>query len=489
MLKVDPALRQLLVRPNEVLVLLESMNQPLVNIPSIGTSPTRAYILGRRIAEGDHRIYVFLLQDETAAFLVYVSEPEQLSVAAYRQEEEEALRFVGSMGFEMSDYGFARLSREGQAAVMSQAPIFSPESTADMPTVELLEVAEEPVVRTVTGTPAPAATLFGGFDPSQQEAFRQAGLRSGHSGAGDFSEISGIPGEPGLVAMGTPRSPPPQSSPTASRAPELTADGLARIGRFLSSFVFLAILAVACAHGVNRGEPLPSHLETKRDLALGELGEGRLADAIKRFLEIVEEAPYDPMSLHSLGVAHLQLGRTAEAETYLKRTLDADPKHSIAKNTYASLLIQQGRCAEARPLLEEALKDLYYQTPEFAEHNLALAEVCLGESTQAISRLEKLLVRRPQFCLGYLTLADLSWQAKKPEATIDACEHFRANCELHEKVKEFVSPEHACLCYLRKGLAYAELGDSESARESFMSCRSEGEFGRQCQKSLDLLPE
>lgn len=483
MLKVDPALRQISVRPTEVLVLLESMNQPLVNIPSIGTSQTRAYILGRRVDASDHRIYVFLLQEETGAFLVYVSDPERLSVAAYRQEEEEALRFVASMGFEMSDYGFARLTREGQAAVMSQVPIFSAEITSDMPTLELLDVAEDPVVLDAPAPLETSASLFGGFDPAQQAAFRQAGVLPDHAASGMFDEVSNIPGEPGLVALGVPRA----SEPT--EASELAQDAYTRLGRFLSTFLLLGAIAAACAHSVGQGEELPAHLETKRELAMGELGEGRWAEGIKRLTEVVEEAPYDAESLHALAVAHLQLGRPVEAESYLKRTLSAQPKHSIAKNTYASLLIQSERCEEARPLLEDALADIHYPTPEFAEHNMARAEVCLGESEKAMNRLERLLARRPQFCLGYLTLAELTSQAKKAEATIDACEHFRANCELHEKVKEFVSPEHACLCYLKKGLAYAELGDSESARESFMSCRSDGEYGRQCRRSLDLLPE
>lgn len=484
MLKVDPGLRQVSVRPNEVLLLLESMNQPLVNIPSIGTSQTRAYILGRRVDASDHRIYVFLLQEETGAFLVYVSDPERLSVAAYRQEEEEALRFAASMGFEMSDYGFARLTREGQAAVMSQVPIFSLEPTADMPTLELLELAEEPVVLDAPLEATPA--LFGGFDPAQQAVFRQAGVLPDPASAGMFDEVSVIPGEPGLVAVGGARVSEP---PREEEEPELAQDAFGRLGRFLSTMALLAALAGGCAHTVAKGEPLPPHLETKRELGLGELGEGRWAEGIKRLSEVVEEAPFDAESLHALAVAHQALGRVADSERYLKRTLDADPKHSAAKNTYASLLIQSERCDEARPLLEEALTDIHYATPEFAEHNLARAEVCLGETKKAMDRLEGLLARRPQFCLGYLTLAELTSQSKKPEATIDTCEHFRVNCELHEKVKEFVSPEHACLCYLKKGLAYAELGDAESARESFMSCRSDGELGRQCKKSLDLLPE
>jgi hypothetical protein len=50
-----------------------------------------------------------------------------------------------------------------------------------------------------------------------------------------------------------------------------------------------------------------------------------------------------------------------------------------------------------------------------------------------------------------------------------------------------VSPEQRSLCYLRKGMAYATLGDIESAKQSLAACDSDGAYGRECRRSLELI--
>ena len=187
-------------------------------------------------------------------------------------------------------------------------------------------------------------------------------------------------------------------------------------------------------------------------------------------------------------MAYLKLGRLEDAERFYLRSLEAKPDASLSRNELAVVYLEQRRCQDAVPLLEKVLEDIYYPTPEYAEHNLAQAYDCLGKGAEAIDRLDKLVTKRPYFCLGYLTLSRLASKLRRPESTIRACDDFVHYCEENEKIKNQVLPQQSALCYLRKGLAYAELGDVESARASFERCQSTGEIGRECKKSLELLP-
>ena len=126
MLRVDASLDHIPARREHVVALHESINQPVVNIPSCGTAPTGAYVLGTRNDQGHYTVFVYLYQTTTKGIVVYVSEPRALAAEQYRPEEAEAVRFVESMGFLVDDLRFPSLSPAEQDAVMQRIPIFRP---------------------------------------------------------------------------------------------------------------------------------------------------------------------------------------------------------------------------------------------------------------------------------------------------------------------------------------------------------------------------
>ncbi|MCK6551959.1 hypothetical protein L6R52_39375, partial [Myxococcota bacterium] len=115
---------------------------------------------------------------------------------------------------------------------------------------------------------------------------------------------------------------------------------------------------------------------------------------------------------------------------------------------------------------------------------------CQGRQAEAVKGLEALVAKKPHFCLGYLTLSQFSLQAKQLEVTVKACDDFVFHCANNDKIREQVAPEHLGVCYLRSGMAYAEMGDVESARSSFLRCRQTNApaIGKECQTALDMLP-
>jgi predicted Zn-dependent protease len=135
------------------------------------------------------------------------------------------------------------------------------------------------------------------------------------------------------------------------------------------------------------------------------------------------------------------------------------------------------------------LGDIFYPTPEFAEHNLARALACQGRLAEAIDRLRRLVSRRPGFCLGYLSLAELALRGERPEAALESCEGFTERCERDEAIRGLVTADHSALCNLHRGRAHAALGDVESARSSLRRCETNGAYGRECRRSLERLPD
>lgn len=498
MLKVDVNLTHLSSAPDDVITLLESINLPLVSIPNVGTAPTQAYVIGLRNGNGTFTVVVCLRQADNDVNLIYVSEPRELTVEQFRFEEAEGRRFVESMGFLMNDLAVRSLIPETRAKLVQRIAVFARSGAS---TLDLVEVADDAAPAPVPISMDLPDAIFGAVPRQQEESLRRMQLVQG-SPIGGISPEEAITGDhPSFVSarpsaagrQGYSQGPtstnpsmrpltPPQEPPAE---PPLSAEALARLGRFLSTFVLLALLPFQCVH--TPPGKLSPELQTQVDIAQQQLAQGQWAEAIKTLTPVIEEAPRAHEALHSMGLAYLYLSRPSQAEGYLRRSIEAEPKSSVAKNTLAALLIEQRQCEEAEQLLLQVVEDIFYPTPEFAEHNLARAEHCLGRPVEAIRRLEALVLRRPQFCRGYLTLADMSSEQSQPEMTIRACEHFTVQCERHEELKNFVSPEHSCLCYLKKGLAYAQLGDVEAARLALQSCTSDGAYGRECRRYLQQL--
>jgi Tfp pilus assembly protein PilF len=538
MLKVDASLNHLPARREFVLALYESINQPLVNIPGFGAAPTGAYVLGTRNDQGSYTVFVYLHQRETRAVVIYVSEPRALTAEQYRTEEGEALRFVESMGFMVDNLHFSALPPSEQEAVIARVPLFRPPERA----LERLEGVEERFRAGPRSGRAEYDALFGslggeadpqrrlgppeprsaqpygaaGYGPSPASApVSRGGLAGSLSGrAGPNSGFGAPPGLPAPVPLSSPPSftprpllstvpsalpldPPPEGFGARGgheRTPEPTM--LERLGRLLGSFGVLFALGATLAAGCQAGgardvarsaseAPLDSHI----DLGNQQLVQGQFREAVATFNLVLEEDDKNRDALRGLGFAYLSLERLEEAEKFYRGSIASDPKWSLPKNELAVVLMARKQCPEAEKLLQEVLGDIFYATPEFAEHNLARALACQGRMAEALDILERLQTKRPQFCLGYLTLAELSAEARRPELTVNACERFTAHCEQHAEIQKQVTPEHSALCLLRKGRAYAELGDVESARSALQRCEATGRFVPDCRRSRELLPQ
>lgn len=534
MLKVDPSLNHVPAKREHVVALLESINQPLVNIPSHGTASTGAFILGTRNEHGYYTVFVYLHQPETKAVVIYVSEPRNLTGEQYQGEQDEALRFVESMGFMIDDIKFPTLSQSEQESVVSRVPLFRPpERTVDLYDVaDSLSVEEstEPSMgqrakpppppgpeapftpvgggppisnapssgaMSIPGTPTSGLNvpMGGGYPPTVQGMPASSAGASAYPGSGYPQSGSGYPqsgsGYP-QSGSGYPQSSSgyPQSNPGQARAGPngQEVEALKRIARLLSSFVWLLAAGWVVAACQTARPADQRAVDSQVDLGTQHLARGSWADAVRAYQQALQMDPKSQDAARGLGVAYLKLERWDKAEEYLRQAVKLAPDWSMPKNELAVVLIEQERCGEAIEVLDQVLEDIFYGTPEYAEHNRARALHCAGRTPEAVAQLEELLRKKPKFCLGYLTLSEMAFETQKHEATIQACDGFVRHCEKDEEIQGKILPQYSAMCYYRKGVAYAALGDVESARASFLRCEATGALEEDCRTHLNSLP-
>ena len=256
--------------------------------------------------------------------------------------------------------------------------------------------------------------------------------------------------------------------------------------RFGPSFwVVAVVMTLSCATAPPREDQAR---DAEVDLGHQELARSRWAEALRHFQNVLDRNGQDGDANRGAGLAYWRLGRLAKAESHLRRAVASDDEWSDPKNDLAVVLIEQGGCEEAVQLLREVLDDVFYPTQHFAEHNLARAEACEGDVQQAVARLDNLTRKKPKFCLAYLTASEMAEEANLHESTVEACERFRDHCEQDKDIGRRIPYEVRALCDLRKGRAYAALGDVESARTALGRCRGAESTGRACREALRFLP-
>jgi hypothetical protein len=105
--------------------LVESINQPQISIPSKPPQSVTGHLCGLRNPDGSLSLYVSLWLPQSGENVVYVHEPRELPLEAYREAEAEGLQFLESMGFMLDNLNFRNLGPEQQQRTLDRVPLFS----------------------------------------------------------------------------------------------------------------------------------------------------------------------------------------------------------------------------------------------------------------------------------------------------------------------------------------------------------------------------
>ena len=154
---------------------------------------------------------------------------------------------------------------------------------------------------------------------------------------------------------------------------------------------------------------------------------------------------------NTLGVAHMNQQRPADAQKYFEQALLADPKFSVARLNLGVALLGQQKLDAAREALAAATEQL--PNDPYAWYNLGLAYKDTGEAEKGIAAFQRVTEIKPNEADAYYFVGYLNTQIQKYD---EAVAEFQKGLALN--------PVHASAEF---GLARAlqRKGDSAAARE------------------------
>ena len=152
------------------------------------------------------------------------------------------------------------------------------------------------------------------------------------------------------------------------------------------------------------------------------------ARAILQFRNATQATPKNPEAYYQLGLAHLATGDLRNGVASLRKAIELNPKHTAAKLRLAQLMAgasDQGVLKDAQQRLQALLQDTA-DNPD-ALHALALTELKLGDTTEAMRHLDMALAAAPQELMIAITLAQARLQNKDVKGAeavlVKACEN------------------------------------------------------------------
>ena len=247
----------------------------------------------------------------------------------------------------------------------------------------------------------------------------------------------------------------------------------------------LALLALGCAtSGGERGRSralAAKKANSHFDLGVDHLENGRLAMALREFLNAERLEPDDPRIQYALGEAYLGKAKLAESEQHLLRALEFSPEYHDARLLLSTLYVHQERYEEAIVQSRQLAEDPTFPGPWRALTNLGWAQLQLGRAAEARQSLE---LSRDYNAKYWPTLLDLGILEMKEGHRLEAIELFRAALEQRP------GPGAEAEMNYHLGEIYVSLGKRERAighLRAAVARAPNGRWGKKSEEYLKLL--
>jgi hypothetical protein len=133
MFRPEPRIRFLPAFREQVSALMESINQPQIQIPGRAAQPAVGHLCALRNGNGTFSVYVSLHLPASGENVFYVHEPHELSPDAYAEGARDGLAFLESMGFMLDDLQFGKLAPAAQDELLRRIPPFAAPAEAPTP--------------------------------------------------------------------------------------------------------------------------------------------------------------------------------------------------------------------------------------------------------------------------------------------------------------------------------------------------------------------
>jgi Tfp pilus assembly protein PilF len=218
--------------------------------------------------------------------------------------------------------------------------------------------------------------------------------------------------------------------------------------------------------------------QSRYDIGLGALAEGRNAKAVSEFQEAVRLDPQNARFRHALGNVYLRDDKVDGAISEFQEAVRLDPRFSDALNDLGVAYMRRQNWEPAIAAFRRALSNPRYMSPERAYVNLGNIYHTQARYDLAAEEFRRLIDILPQSPDGYFLLGRSLLAEGKPKPALEQLE--RA-----VKMDGTISIFH-----LELGKAQLQLGMRQEARESFRRVFEltpvgpEADEARQYQRSL-----
>lgn len=191
--------------------------------------------------------------------------------------------------------------------------------------------------------------------------------------------------------------------------PEGSWPGVAGIRSALPALLLSLFLLGGCAtsNGPLSNEPADNAraAQINAQLGLGYLQRGQKQAAAEKLTRALEQDPNSALVQHANALLNDVLGEVEAADRHFRRAVELDPKDSQALNNYGAFLCRLKRTEEGIEMLERALANPLYATPEYAWSNIGQCRRQAGQLEAAEAALRKAVQINPRHASSWLLLA------------------------------------------------------------------------------------
>lgn len=242
--------------------------------------------------------------------------------------------------------------------------------------------------------------------------------------------------------------------------------------------IFLLALAAGLAACGPSLEERKKSADIHYRMGVVHLNQGQLTESLKELTEAVETYPKEPSYFNALGLTYFARKMNTEAVEAFSRAIELDPKYSEARVNLSAVYLVEGDWDGVIHQSTEALKNVFYSTPEFAWYNMGRARYSKGDFTGAADSFAEAVEVAPAYTAAWYHLGLALERTGDLKKSLDA---YQKALELEPGNPEYI---------YSTGVVYVKLKDNRRALDAFrrvLELEGDGELADSAREYIKLI--
>ncbi len=186
-------------------------------------------------------------------------------------------------------------------------------------------------------------------------------------------------------------------------------------------FVFASALALVSACGAGL-EQRKVESKTHFDLGVVYLNDRNSIMALEELTKAIEKYPKEAKYHNALGLAYFAREMNEQAKVHMKEAIALDPDFSEAQLNLGRIYLEERNWKAGIEASEEALKNIFYKTPEYAHFNIAQANYEMGKYDKAAEGFSRAVRLNPRYVPALYNLGQTYEKLSRVDDAVKAYE-------------------------------------------------------------------